>query len=471
MKRLSSGASLLTAFLLCCCSQGNGNDPTDGSVSDSGPDGDQGDAGNDATGDADSDAPSPDVPEWEPGLLDPSFEVEGLDGFYLIGNALTPGGDLLELTVRGPESTSRVDVWVNERYAGQAVADDDTFSAEASIADLGPGEHTVILAADESARAFAALTFIRSHPIYIVMTNDWDDPDNGDVTFRNQEDLRAWHPDLRLTHFVGPYTFTDPTVTEERRDFIVSWLLSQRDEYEDEIGLHIHPYCTFVEHAGLTCRTDRSFAYADGDETGYTVFLGVYDEEETVLLFETADEIFTGRGLGKPISFRAGGWTAESHTFRAMERTGYVADTSGANWSRMEEWEGVPGTELYDWNREHWATIDETSQPYYPNRDDVLSTEPPLVQVLEVPDNGLLVDYVTGEEMIEMFQANWNGGALEEPRQYSIGYHPPNFSRSLMYRLDDALTHIDLYLASNGEGPVVYATLSELVQVWPFEGE
>lgn len=445
------------------CGQGNGNGPGDADAQDA-----AGDTSSDGSLDAATDADVPAMPEWEPGRLDSGYEVDGLRDYYLIGNVLT-SESLVQVTVRTPAGTGRVEAWIDDTHYGPLEQEDGAYTLRALPADLGPGVHHLVLAADGSARAFAALPFIRTHPLYIVVTNDWDDPDNPDRTFRLQEELHEWHPELRLTYFLGPYTFTDPTVTEERRAYIVSWLLRMRDDYDDEIGLHIHPYCSFIEAAGVVCQTEHSFAHSDGDVTGYTIFLGVYDEEETVQLFETADELFIERGLGKPTAFRAGGWTAELHTLRALARTGYVADTSAVSWARLEEWEGVAGTQLYDWNRDQWATIDDASQPYYPSQDDILSSEPPTIPVLEVPDNGALVDYVVSVEMIEVFEANWDGGALAEPRQVSIGYHPPNFNTAYQERLHNAMTHLDRFLASNGDGPVVYATLSDLALVWPYE--
>jgi len=239
-----------------------------------------------------------------------------------------------------------------------------------------------------------------------------------------------------------------------------------RDEWHDEIGLHFHPYCHFVEAAGLTCRTSPTYATSWRDP-GYTVFCGAYTEDEFLTLLRTADALFEMNGLGKPVTFRAGGWSLEAHTLRALAADGFVADTSANDWMRLEEWAGVEGTSLYEWNRMQWASIDERSQPYWPNTEDLLSDEAPHAGVLEVPDNGILADYVTTQEMIEILDANWDGGALPEPRQLSIGYHPPSLSVSYHARIDGALDHIDQLLAVNDEGPIVYATLSEMQLVWP----
>lgn len=82
------------------------------------------------------------------------------------------------------------------------------------------------------------------------------------------------------------------------------------------------------------------------------------------------------------------------------------------------------------------------------------------------PDNGILVDYVETSEMIEIFDANWNGGVLSAPVNYSIGYHPSNFNEVYKARITKALDHVDPFLASRDNGPVLYGRLSDMAQVW-----
>lgn len=421
-----------------------------------------------AAGCADTVIPIPDRAPGAPSKADEvGFTIEGLRAWYLVGNTLTPGDDLLEVSIESEEPVEVIDLWIDRQFAARGHASGGRVELAVDIEPLTPGEHEILLAADGAEFAFAQRFFRRSHPLYVVVSNDWDDADNADATLERQERLHDRHPALLLTHFVGPYTFTDPTVSAARRAFLVDWVTDLRDREGDEIGLHIHPYCNFVESAGLGCRTASSFARSTGDTTGYTVFLGSYSESEFTLLLEHAIDLFQEGGLGRPTSFRAGGWTLEPHTMRALAATGFKADTSAANWARMEEWADNPGATLFQWNRDHWFPIEETSQPYYPSQTDLLSTSSPRVSVLEVPDNGLLVDYVTGGEMIEMFQANLGGGILAAPRVYSIGYHPPNFSEIFFSRMDQALGEIDRHLHGSDLGPVVYARLSDLVHVWP----
>jgi len=402
-----------------------------------------------------------------PGTADDPYAIEGVEQWYLIGDGLTPGEDVMDVTIRPPERARYVDLWIDDLHQIRVHRVDGAWRATVDLRGVGPGSHAVLAATNGAHSAFAQVHFQRSYPLYVAVTNDWDDADNPNSSLRLQERLHENHPGMTITHFVGPYTFTDPAVPLVRAAALADWVVGMRDTYGDEIGLHIHPYCSFVDSTTVPCRTTPSFAYASGDATGYTVFLSAYTREEMRTLLRRAVEIFAEHGLGRPTTFRAGGWTTEIHTMQALADEGFVAETSACNWSRLEEWEGYPGASLYDWNREHWISIDETSQPYYPSVADILSSTPPVVPALEVPDNGLLVDYVTADEMVEMFHANWNGEALERSTAYVIGYHPPNFSEEYFARIDPALAVIDQSLAANDAGPVVYTTLSKLPLAWP----
>ena len=397
-----------------------------------------------------------------PARNDGRYDVQGIGHWSLIGNDLTPGDDTLAVSIGAPAGTTLIGLWLDEEPVRVLALQNGVFQTAVDISALAPGVHEVLLAADWAPTAFARLTFTRSHPLYCFVSTDWDDANNGDSSLDAQETLHALHPSLRLTHFAGPYTFTDPSLPAERVELLAAWLRRMRDDFDDEIGLHIHPRCTFVDTTAVPCRSAPSVA-SDSDPSGYTVVLGSYTEPEMEDLLGAADDLFEAHDLGKPTSFRAGAWTAEIHTLRALQTMGYVVDASAVAWQRLEEWEGFA---LFDWNRDHWAPIGDTSQPYHPSTDDILEQTPPQLELLEVPDNGALVDYVTGNEMIDVFEANWPGGALPEPRVYSIGYHPPNFGETYFTRMDVALANVDQYLAADDAGPVVYATGSELARVF-----
>ncbi len=420
----------------------------------------------------DSGFPAPGESPQAPAQNDANFTLGGLRQWSIIGNEVDLCNDSITVTVAAPVGTDYVDGWLNSGEGIRFEKADIGFTATIDLSQLAPGDHQLLFSADGAETAFASHAFKRSHPLYVVVTTDWDDADTSDIALSLQDELHDEHPELLLTHLVGPYTFTDSTVSQERQDLLVTWLKGMRDTYQDEIGLHIHPYCNFVEQVGtilnipdIPCNTQPSTVYSD-DPSGYTVQVSSYDDEQFTNLLLASDKLFEEHGLGKPTSFRAGGWTAEINTIRSLAAAGYVADTSALNWERLEEWNGPRMGTLYAWNRENWSSIGDTSQPYYPSVDDVLLPGTESINVLEVPDNGILVDYVSTTEMIEIFQANWDGELLTAPVNYSIGFHPSNFNAQYKQTLGGALTHVDGFLASKDQGPVLYGRLSDMPKIW-----
>jgi hypothetical protein len=420
-------------------------------------------------GDSDRDPGPPpirDTPPAAPADNDPAYAIDGMRDWYLIGNAITPDAGPLRAQVTAPDGVRVVDAWV-AGAAGVRLDDDrGRFVLEAPIGHLPPGVHEVLLSADGADTAFARLELRRSHPLYVLATTDWDFSDPSQQALDFHDRMHTEHPGIKITHFIGPYSFTDPDVSATREAELVAWARRMRDDHGDELGLHIHPYCHFVEYAGLVCNIEESTVYGT-DSTGYTVGLWAYGDASFRVLLEAADQLFVDRGLGKPVTFRAGGWTATIETLRALAATGYVADTSANNWARMEEWNRPRSGILYQWNRDNWATIGDTSQPYYPNDTDVLSFDEPTLSILEVPDNAIMVDYVTIEEMTEIFEANWDGAPLEQPTTYVMGWHPAaSFGDAEKARVDGLFDLTDQYLADDDLGPVVYALMRDMPAVW-----
>lgn len=399
---------------------------------------------------------------------DPSdFEVDARE-WQLVGNDLTPG-DRYRATVVAPPGVETIDAWIADLPAVRLERDGDFFALDADIGELEPGSYQVRFTADGAEDAFATVDLHYSHPLYVLVTTDWDFSDPSQQALDFHDLMHEEHPGVLITHFIGPYTFTDPAVSDAREAEIVAWAQRMRDDFDDEIGLHIHPYCNFVEYAGLTCNTKESTVYAN-DLTGYTIGLWAYGDTDFRTLLESADQLFMDSGLGKPVTFRAGGWTATIDTLRALAATGYIADTSANNWARMEEWIPNPPLStgiLYAWNMENWATINDTSQPYYPNDTDVLSSEDPTLSILQVPDNAIMVDYVSVEEMTDIFEQNWDGTPLAVPTTYMMGWHPSaSFSDEEKRRVDGLLDLADEFLASEGNGPVVYTHLRDMPTVF-----
>lgn len=329
----------------------------------------------------------------------------------------------------------------------------------------------VLSAAAETAEAAArADDLVRAakdapHRLHVFVSNDWDVPDHAAETFALQERLHREHPALKITQFIGPYTFTDPAVPTRVKRSNVDWALRMEAEHGDELGLHIHPYTHFVAAAGVRPKLGPVFADARaGRDPGYVVNLGAaFGLRETRRLLRGAKHNFGEAGLPEPRSFRAGGWTAADHTLRALADEGFRVDASAVPVSMLEAWR-TNGMPLYAWLSEQWPHITTESQPYFPARGSGRGRRGTL-PLLEVPDNGALADYATGEQMIDIFRRTVAAGLEDGPRVLSIGYHGVSLP-SYFSRIDAALRHLDGFLAENGAGPVVYSTAQEIADLF-----
>lgn len=410
------------------------------------------------------------TPPAPPAANDPAYTI-AYDQWHLVGDALTPADNTLgQIVVSAPAGTRYIDAYVDGLAPFRLIESDQPGSFVAQgidLTDLAVGSHPLLLAANGSATAFAQVSIERSYPYYVFVSTDWDFSDLGDTAMAFQDQLHANHPGMRITQFVGPYTFTDPMVTEERRQKIAAWALKEQTKFGDEIGLHIHPWCNFVTDAGLTCITDQSDVYAEGDTTGYTIKLFAYGRADLGKLLDHAADLFAKYGLPHPKTFRAGGWTASLDTLLALDDKGYVADTSALNWPYIVTWATQGNGELYTWNMANWAPINDTSQPYHPALDNELT--PGTLPLLEVPDNGVMIDYTSLPQIEHIFDANFPAGApLAKPTTMMMGFHPSTGFNVIEYdRVNDFLTYVDAHLASAHTGPVVYTTLSDVVPVFP----
>ena len=403
----------------------------------------------------------------DPSANDATFAVAGVPRYLLAGDDLTPPTASFELRVTPPEGVTEVDLWLDDAEVLPLEKDGADFVIAVDATALAVGDHQLMLAERDAEQGFHRADFVKGHALYVMISTDWDFPDVDNRVLDHHEELHVAHPELVITHLIGPYTYTDPAIPQARRDEITSWAKGMRDDHGDEIGLHVHPRCTFVEAAGLPCLTEPSVAYTMGDPSGYTVRLGAYSRADWDVLFAKAAEIWGEIGFGKATSFRAGAWTLETHVAQALADAGFVADSSAVSWAYLEEWEGA---DLYSWNKEQWAPIGDTSQPYYPTEDSILpGGSGEKIPLLEVPDNGAMVDYWTVEEMKKILDANWTEGALAAPIQVSTGFHPAPeayYSKEEYDRLDAFFTYVDERLASKTAGPVVYIAMSDAAKVW-----
>lgn len=192
---------------------------------------------------------------------DPDFAVTGVDGWHVIGNALTPGSDALTLAVDSPDGTTAIDVWVDDGAGQQPAAGaGGHFDGMVGIGDLGPGEHQVLFAADGGHRVRAR--HVLPHPSHVFRGVDRLGLCRARPGRRSTPTTACAPPTpTSASRSSSAYTYTDPAVTDARKAEITTWLTSRRDQHDDEIALHIHPWCHFVATAGIPCITDQSTVY------------------------------------------------------------------------------------------------------------------------------------------------------------------------------------------------------------------
>ena len=383
--------------------------------------------------------------------------------WHLLGDGLTEGSEAVRFSFTLPEKYETALVALGDRPAALVErGEGGKFEAELSLDGAEPGEHKVLVGDPETYRAIGVETVSVSYPLYVVVSNDWDDTRMGEGEVTRMERLREGHPGLKITQFYAPYHYTDPEITDDWRAEIDGWIKRQRDEFGDELGLHIHGWCHFVETTGVDCRTKETFYKDDG--SGYTTILAAYPEDDMTRILEGAVAMFDKHDLGRPRSFRAGGWTTDVKVMRALVRAGFTNDSSAVPAKYLSSWKGYG---LWDFTTKTWEGITETSQPYFPGESDITKGGgESALPLLEVPDNGVLVDYVTAEDMLRIFEMNYEGRPLEAPTVYQVGFHSTNFSEAYLTRLDQALSRVDAHLHDADLGPARYVNITDLEQVY-----
>ena len=120
-------------------------------------------------------------------------------------------------------------------------------------------------------------------------------------------------------------------------------------------------------------------------------------------------------GLGHAKSFRAGGWMAMDNVRQALVAKGIVWDSSAVPQPYLAAELGT--LPLLQWVGDEWKGTTAASQPYV-----IPTAKGPLK---EVPDNGALADYVSADEMVDVFQQAKTRWIADKTKNQvvSIGFH------------------------------------------------
>lgn len=288
----------------------------------------------------------------------------------------------------------------------------------------------------------------------ICVTVDWEGLDLKAENFRAMADLRKVFGSLPLTHFICPAYLTRggeaaPIVAQIRSAICKN----------DEVGVHVHCWESLVTSAGVPLPHNPPTWYVEGYDLkvhygdhgqidkGHGVPLGSYSVEDAGKIIVHAIQLLT-QVVDKPsVSFRCGGWMSADHVQTALREKHVLYDSSStdAPYFRTINSKIERSCKLGTWVPQLWGTAE--SDTYYLANTQSRRVEPAggnnLSQpyaipkavsfVLQVPDNGVLADYLTAQLIYDRLHEAW-GQAAARNFVHVCGFHQESATKQNIYR-------------------------------------
>ncbi|MCX6129832.1 MAG: hypothetical protein NTX25_12330 [Proteobacteria bacterium] len=255
--------------------------------------------------------------------------------------------------------------------------------------------------------------------IRIVVSVDWEGRDLQQSNLKAMNAFRQDYPFIPLQHFLNAAYYNKSGAQASELTAAIQSVLRPGDEH----GLHIHAWKSLVEAAGVPFRRTPSFVKEDVDlqrcglDCGNDVALTAYSYSELRQLIKFSLDSLESHGFHRAKSFRAGGWQADDTVLSALAAEGITLDSS-ATYAPYLYTSWGPPYHLYDFVAALWPAIRPSSQPYRLNLSNGMS-------IIEVPNNGCLADYRTGEEFFASFLTQvkiWKENPARDV-YLSIGFH------------------------------------------------
>jgi len=328
-----------------------------------------------------------------------------------------------------------------------------TYASEIDTSTLNPGIYSIVISVFFPCDKveLASSDFNVSQPIYVTWTFDWE---GYDVNQQYLDDM-AYISDtfhMPMTHFFNPRLLMTSTVSQDRKNYLLSWINNRISNNGDSMGMHMHGLYDFVEGAGVEKSTTPR--WGDNSTDGYDIPITNYSYEDMIKLLTYAKDLFELYGIPQPKFFRAGGWFANYDVLMAIRDSGFLADSSGRTYYKIGNF-GVPGF----WN------LQSTTQPYKINLYDQNASGEPYLGLWEFPNNGADSWAFTSEQMIKRFTDNYSGGISGETKLVTYLSHPHWFYVDKQ-KMIDIFTFIEQYKYSEDKGPVVYINMDQAYQIW-----
>jgi hypothetical protein len=295
-------------------------------------------------------------------------------------------------------------------------------------------------------------TFYVSHPVLVAWTLDWEGYNFSDEYLDMISKLSNRHQKVPITHFFNPRYFASPYVSSARGKEFLAWIKKRVTSHEDYIGLHLHMFFEMVELAGVKPKKEPTWASRG---TGSDVPLTTYNLEDQRKIIRHGLDILKAQGLNSIDAFRAGGWYVNTDTLTVLEELGFKIESSGRTSYSLGN--GLPGP----WN------LTVTQPPYYPcrNSQNFACDGTAAFKVMEVPNNGIESYRYSQAELISRFNQNYKGNAAKNAIAITYLSHPEWFSIDNP-KMAALFKHIDQYDYYADNGPVIYANLKQIYNLW-----
>lgn len=244
--------------------------------------------------------------------------------------------------------------------------------------------------------------------ISIYVTVDWEGESLAQENLEAMQAFRKRFPSIPLLQLMNPTYFVGDFPKEPILASIRSTMLPI-----DTVGLHLHGWKSLLNACKIPYQNQPSYASeaeacAHYDKCGYTVSLEyAYTQEALTDLVECSNRLLMENGFGRARHFRAGGWQFGPKLQAALEKNGFVWDSSRINPDLLLSRWHVSSPMIQFLQRLH-ADPNVYTQPYS------LTTT-----LIEYPNNGSLADYTSSKQIVEIFKAvlNARGSVLV------LGFH------------------------------------------------
>ncbi len=253
--------------------------------------------------------------------------------------------------------------------------------------------------------------------IQLLVTVDWEGRDLQDVNLAAMQDLHTKFPQVKVINFLNAAYYTK---SGARKDDVTSRIQRGLGP-NDEKGLHIHGWKSLFEASGVKFVNTPTFwgtTLQPQDcllDCGHEVPISEYTADDLRKVVKFSLDTLEGSGFGRAKSFRTGGWMAKQNVRDAVAAEGLVSEQSAVPVEFLQPKLG--SYPVYGWLGDTWKDITRTSQPFFV---DTASTP-----LLEIPDNGCLSDYMSAQQMVDVFEANKAAFLADKSKNVvvSIGFH------------------------------------------------